>query len=122
MGRSESGKRRDKKRTAATLVVDAKLLDAGAPAPKPGTVYILSLMHYAVLRVVRGRYPHASIFVAHHLPDLDATEFRVGAHHRLYLTKEFPEHASILDAFQTDVSRTTSFFCLAFELLAPGPV
>jgi hypothetical protein len=118
MGRRKG---RDKLRAGATLVVDASLLDAGAPAPKPGIIYTVSLMRYQVQRIVRGEYAHASIFVGHHLPDLGAPEFRVDARHRLFLTRQFPEHASILDAFQTDVSKTTPFFCLSLDVLASNP-
>ena len=99
------------------LVVDARLLDAGIPAPKPGIVYTVSLMHYEVLKVVRGNYSHPSIFVGHHNPNLSEQEFAVGSNHRLYLTKEFPAHANILDKFQTFISRSESYFCLSFEVL-----
>ena len=116
MGCRDLGKDGDKIRAGAALVVDAKLLDTGAPAPKPGIVYVVSLMRYEVLRIIRGEYPHRSIFVGHRLPDLAAAEFRVGAVYRLYLTKQFPEHAGILDTFQTDVSKAMSFFCLLLEM------
>jgi hypothetical protein len=121
MGRRGSDRGEDETRAGAPLVVDATLLDTGAPAPKPGIVYVVSLMHYGVLGVVRGAYPHSSIFVGHSLPNLASGEFRVGTRHRLYLTKLFPEHASVLDAFQTDVSKTLPFFCSSFEVLAPAP-
>lgn len=120
VGRRGSKSSAVKTQAGAGLVVDARLLDVGAPAPKPGIVYVVSLMHYEVLRIVRGQYPHPSIFVGHALPNLGAPEFRPGAHHRLYLSKQFPEHAGILDAFQTDVSKTTPFFCSSFEMLAPN--
>ncbi|MGB2904098.1 MAG: hypothetical protein WBJ68_08840 [Candidatus Dechloromonas phosphoritropha] len=122
MSHRQSDKGRDKARAGASLVVEARLLDAGASAPKPGIVYIVSLMQYEVLGIVHGEYPHSSIFVAHHLPDLGAAGFRVGTRHRLYLTKQFPEHASILDAFQTELSKSSRFFCLLYEILEPNPV
>lgn len=99
------------------FVVDAKLLDIGIPAPKPGVIYTVSLMHYEVLDVIHGEYSHSSIFVGHHLPNLAGSEFRIGTCHRLQLTNEFPQHASILDKFQTDMSRTKPFFCLSFEVV-----
>lgn len=119
MSHRQSDKGRDKARAGASLVVEARLLDAGASAPKPGIVYIVSLMQYEVLGIVHGEYPHSSIFVAHHLPDLGAAGFRVGTRHRLYLTKQFPEHASILDAFQTELSKSSRFFacCMRFSNL-----
>lgn len=42
----------DDTRADAALVIDATLRDAGAPAPKPGITYIVSLMRYEVLTVV----------------------------------------------------------------------
>jgi hypothetical protein len=103
-------------RDVASLVLDARLVDTGAPAPKPGVVYQVSLMRYEILRIVSGEYPHPLIFVAHHLPDLASAGFRIGTLHRLNLTRHFPEHAAILDAFQTDVSRKMPYFCLSFEI------
>lgn len=115
--RSDRGEARG--RAVATLVVDARLVDTGAPAPKPGVVYQVSLMRYEILRIVSGEYPHPLIFVAHHMPDLVSAEFRVGTLHRLSLTRQFPEQAAILDAFQTEVSRRMPYFCLSFEVRNP---
>lgn len=102
-----------------SLVVDATLRDAGNPAPQPGFVYIVSLMRYEILDVVDGEYPDSSIFVGHHSPNLMGPEFRVGASHRLRLTREFPRYATILDKFQTELSTTKPFFCVSFEVLEP---
>ena len=98
------------------LVVDAKLMDVGIPAPKPGIIYSVSLMQYEVLKVIHGKYRHPFIFVGHHLPDLGGSKFVTGTKHRLYLTKEFPEHASILDKYQTPVSGRERYYCLRFEV------
>jgi hypothetical protein len=114
---STSNKNRKETGPEAQLVVDARLLDIGIPAPKPGIVYTVSLMHYEVLEVICGAYPRSSIFVGHHVPNLAGSEFRIGTCHRLRLTKEFPQHASILDAFQTAVSSTMPFFCLSFQVV-----
>jgi hypothetical protein len=100
------------------LVVVGRLLDPGLPAPLPGVVYVVSLMHYEVVRVLTGEYPHPSIYVGHHLPDLGGEEFRTGVLHRLRLTSEFPPHATILDKFRTEVSASSPFFCAAFEVVA----
>src|SRR4051794_2119154 len=96
------------------LVVDAKLMDIGIPAPKPGIIYSVSLMQYELLKVISGKYCHSLIFVGHHLPNLSGPEFMVDTKHRLYLTKEFPEHAGILDKYQTLISRTEPYYCLRF--------
>lgn len=101
---------------AVQLVVDARLMDVGIPSPKPGMIYSVSLMHYEILKVIHGNYCHPFIFVGHHLPGLGGMEFIVGTKHRLYLTKEFPEHASILDKYQTPISGTESYYCLRFEM------
>lgn len=98
------------------LVVDAKLMDCGIPAPKPGIIYSVSLMQYELLKVIHGEYCHPFIFVGHHLPDLGGWEFVPGTKHRLYLTREFPEHASILDKYQTPVSGKERYYCLRFEV------
>lgn len=98
------------------LVVDARLLDVGIPSPKPGVIYSVSLMRYEVLEVIQGKYSHPFIFVGHHLPDLRGAEFNVGTKRRLYLTKEFPEHASILDKYQTPILGREAYYCLRFEV------
>lgn len=98
------------------LVVDARLRDVGLQSPRPGVIYSVSLMQYEVLEVVQGIYSHPFIFVGHHLPDLGGAEFIVGAKHRLYLTKKFPEHASILDRYQTPISGREPYYCLRFEV------
>ena len=116
MARGGADEDEPRSRPVASLVVDARLVETGAPAPKPGVVYQVSLMRYEILKIVSGEYPHPLIFVAHHIPDLASAKFRVGTLHRLHLTRQFPEHAAILDAFQTDVSRTMPYFCLSFEI------
>ncbi len=111
------GQDREDTQAKAQLIVDAKLLDIGLPAPNPGIIYTVSLMHYEVMEIIRGDYPHSSIFVGHDLPNLTESDFSVGTCHRLWLTKEFPQYASILDKFQTAVSGTKPFFCLFFDVL-----
>ena len=113
--RSDAG---DSTGAVVELVVEAALSDVGLPAPNPGTIYSISLMRYEVIKIIQGRYPHPAIFVGHHRPDLSEREFTVGGKHRLRLSKEFPEHASILDKFQTPVSRNEPYFCLSFEFLS----
>jgi hypothetical protein len=99
------------------LTIDAELVDPGEPAPQPGDMYIISLMLYRVLRVIRGTYPHQSVLVGHETPDLTAPQFQAGRRHRLQLTHEFPPHATILNKFEREVGRSGIFFCTAFESL-----
>jgi len=99
------------------LIIEAELLDPGLEAPRPGDAYIISLMLYEVLNVIRGVYPHRFILVGHHLPDLNSPQFRVGVHHRLNLTRHFPEGASLLNKFMGQIDNAGSFFCLSFEVL-----
>ncbi len=100
------------------LTIEARLLDVGLPAPKPGDMYIISLMRYEVLKVVRGKYPHQFILVGHSTPDLQSPQFRIGIVHRLQLTREFPKHSSILNKFENESQDAGIFFCLSFEELA----
>ena len=99
------------------LLVEAKLVDPGSPAPLPGIIHIVSLMQYKVLQIIRGQYAHSEIYVGHYLPNLDAPEFRPGVCHRLQLTQNFPDETSVLDKFQNAVSKSEQFFCTAFEVI-----
>jgi hypothetical protein len=102
--------------TEAELVVEAELIDAGIPVPAKGEAWTISLMRYRVVQIVTGEYAHAELFVGHDEPDLDAAEFRAGVRHRLWLTRTFPERASILSA--TPERPHGAFFCLRFEVLS----
>ena len=97
------------------LVLDAQLEDPGPQAPRPGAFHIIAVMHYKVLAVVEGDYPHDHVFVGHHWADLSAPEFQPGARHRLQLTSELPRGASLLNTF--DVSTEGVFYCTAFETI-----
>jgi hypothetical protein len=98
-----------------SLVVEAELEDPGRQAPRPGPLYIISIMRYRVLEVIAGEYPHDHAYVGHHWADLGAPEFQRGARHRLELTPEFPKGATLLNEF--DVSAEGVFYCTAFEVL-----
>jgi hypothetical protein len=102
----------------ASLIVDAELLDVGAPAPKPGATYVIALMRYKVLRVVRGSYKDSLIEVGHDMPDLGSPKFRVGARHRLELTTEFPKQATLLQSPTAVAGKSGIFFCTKFAMLA----
>ena len=99
------------------LVVEAELLDTGMEAPGPGIMYIISLMRYKVLKVVQGVYPYQFILVGHHVPDLNSPEFHIGVRHLLHLSKDFPDHANILNKFQDESDQEGVFFCVSFEVL-----
>ncbi|MDD1744614.1 MAG: hypothetical protein LUQ20_02215 [Candidatus Methanoperedens sp.] len=99
------------------LTVEAELLDIGFPVPRPGVMYVISLMRYKVLRVIRGRYPHQFILVGHHVPDLNSPQFQIGVLHRLDLTGRFPKHASILNKFDDEARDLGIFFCLSFDTI-----
>lgn len=101
--------------TAQPLIIEAELLDPGPPAPRPGDMYIISLMRYLVLKVLQGEYPHPFILVGHDLPDLSAQTFQIGARHRLYLVRLFPKHASILNKFEHKMTQAEIFFCSSFD-------
>ena len=102
----------------AKLVVDAELLDTGLVAPKPGIMYVISIMRYSIVTVVRGKYANEHVFVGHHVPDLASPEFRIGVRQRLQLTKEFPKGSSILNGFEEDSRKAGVFFCVSFEVLS----
>jgi|GEM_PF-6516190 len=102
---------------AGQLTVEAELLDTGFPAPKPGVMYVISLMRYKVLKVLHGRYPHQFILVGHHVPDINSPQFQIGVRHRLQLTRKFPEHASILNKFKEEARNLDIFFCQSYEVL-----
>jgi hypothetical protein len=99
------------------LIIEAELLDTGEPAPRPGEMYLVSLMRYKVLADVQGRYPHRFILVGHHLPDLGSPEFRIGVRQRLQLTREFPPHATLLDKFAAESREIGCYFCSSFQVL-----
>ena len=113
------GKRRKKKTgSRGQLELEAELLDTGLLAPKPGDSYIIPIMRYRVLKVVAGQYPHQYVFVGHSMPDLQSPQFRIGARSRMRLTREFPEHATILNGFEDESRDTGVFFCLSFDALS----
>lgn len=114
---SDKDKPKRKRRTATVLTIDAELIDTGEPAPRPGYMYIVSLMLYKVLKVIRGAYSQRFIHVGHHVPDLSSPEFQVGVRHRLRLTREFPPHASILNKFEREGRNMSIFYCRAFEVM-----
>ena len=109
-----------RKRTGSReqLTIEAMVMDTGLPAPKPGDMYIISLMRYEVLQVVRGKYPHQFILVGHSMPDLQSPQFRIGVLHRLQLSREFPKRSSILNKFENELRDAGAFFCLSFEVIA----
>jgi len=100
---------------AAELIVEADLIDPGIPVPAKGESWVISLMRYTVVRVLEGEYPHDDVFVGHDDADLDTPEFRAGVRHRLWLTRTFPEQATILSA--TATREEGAFYCLRFELV-----
>ena len=108
----------DEKTKIGQLTIEARLLDVGLPAPKPGDMYIISLMRYEAMKVVRGKYPHQFILVGHSTPDLQSPQFQIGAVHRLQLSREFPKHSTILNKFENESRDAEFFFCLSFEVMA----
>jgi hypothetical protein len=100
-----------------TWIVDAELLDTGLLAPRPGDMYVISLMRYQVLQVVQGVYSQAFILVGHAMPDLSAPAFQIGRKHRLQLIRQFPKHASILNKFEHYADGSEIFFCPAFQVI-----
>lgn len=99
------------------LIAEAELIDAGPQMPPPGIFRGISLMRYRVLRVVEGEYPHTELFVGHEHADVGDPAFRPGAHHRLYLTRAFPDFASVLGAERAGPAG--GYFCVRYELLDP---
>ena len=104
-------------KAAAALTIEAELIETGEPAPKPGDMYVVSLMLYKVLKVIRGTYRRRSILVGHKNPDLGSPAFQVGVRHRLHLAREFPRHASILNKYENEARGGGIYFCTAFELV-----
>ena len=112
-------KRRGQARPSrARLVLDAELLDTGLVAPKPGFVYVISIMRYRVITVVHGKYANEHVFVGHHVPNLASPEFRIGVRQRLQLTREFPKGSTTLNGFEEESRSAGVFFCLSFEVLS----
>jgi hypothetical protein len=99
------------------LVVDARIKDPGMQAPLPGYSFIISIMRYDVLRVVKGAYPYNEVFVGHEIADLSLPQFNVGAQHRLTLSREFPKYASVLNPFEKETLEKGTFFCISYELM-----
>jgi hypothetical protein len=96
------------------LVVEADLIDPGIPVPAKGEAWVISLMRYTVVRVLEGEYPHSDLFVGHADAVADTPGFQPGVRHRLWLTRTFPEQATILSA--TATREGGAFYCLRFEL------
>jgi hypothetical protein len=117
MKTGKSKRRKKKPGSRGELVIEGELLDTGLPAPKPGDSYIIPIMRYGVLKVVAGQYPHQYVFVGHSMPDLQSPQFRIGARHRMRLTREFPEHSTILNGFDDESRDAGVFFCLSFDPL-----
>ena len=99
------------------LIVEAELLDTGLSVPSPGDEYLISIMRYEVLNVLEGSYTHPQIFVGHDEPDLTSPQFRVGARHRLHLTRDFPEYAGTLNKFGVEARKVGIYFCLSFDVI-----
>jgi hypothetical protein len=117
MQTGKSKRRKKKTGSSAQLEIEAELLDTGSLAPKPGDSYIIPIMRYRVLKVVAGQYPHQYVFVGHDRPDLQSPQFRIGARHRMRLTRDFPEHSTILNGFEDESRDVGVFFCLSFDAL-----
>ncbi|WP_433306139.1 hypothetical protein ACQP2F_19995 [Actinoplanes sp. CA-030573] len=107
-------------RPPATLTVDAELVDPGDPAPRPGDMFIVSLMLYRVLAVRSGAYSDPFILVGHRTPDLGSPEFRRGVRHRLRLTAEFPPHATVVNRFESQAGRSSVWYCTSHHMMEPG--
>lgn len=101
----------------AELVVEARLLDPGVPVPRPGYIYAIGLMRYQVLRILEGHSPSEILLVGHDNPDLNDPRFRPGVLHRLRLTRDFPEHASLVNPFGDRLPEEGAFFCKSFEVV-----
>ena len=89
------------------LVVIAVLREPGRAVPGPGDQLALAVMRYEVEQVLAGEYPHRDLFVA----DPAAADFAPGARHRLELTRELPERATLLS--DHDTRGFGVFYCLA---------
>jgi hypothetical protein len=99
----------------AELIVDARLEDPGRQEPMPGDTYTLSVMRYAVERVVEGDYTHQELFAAHAWADLGSPEFQPGTRHRLWLTREIPPRATW--TVDWEPAPGGILFCLRYEVL-----
>jgi len=99
------------------LTVEAELISIGEPAPRPGCIYVISLMLYKVLRILNGIYSDEFLLVGHKVPDLGAPEFQLGVRHRLNLTDEFPQYSSILNSFRDEKPDAGVFYCISFEVI-----
>lgn len=88
------------------LVVIAVLREPGRILPA-GDQRALGVMHYEVEQVLEGEYPHRDLFVA----DPAAGDFAAGERHRLELTRELPEQATLLS--DHDTRGFGVFYCVA---------
>jgi hypothetical protein len=100
---------------SADLVVEAELTDPGMPVPALGILHAIGLMRYRLERVIEGDYDDDELLVGHSGPDLSSPEFQPGAHHRLELSREFPEGASVLSTF--DTSERSALYCVGFTVI-----
>jgi hypothetical protein len=99
---------------AATLEIEAEVIDPGPSTPPPGVTYFIPITRYRVLKVLHGDYGHDVILVGH--DPFKRPPLTVGARHRLRLTREFPEQSTPVNPFTADGHRGL-FFCKSVTLL-----
>jgi hypothetical protein len=79
------------------LIVVATLRESGRATPAPGDSFTLGVMRYDVEAVLSGDYPHRDLYVA----DESANAYTPGDRHRLELTRELPDEATLLSEYDT---------------------
>ena len=97
------------------LVLEAELENPGRQAPRPGSLYTIGVMRYRVLKVTIGTYSHEHVYVGHHWADLQQPEFQPRTRHRLTLTHDFPQGATLLNEF--DIQTEGVYYCTSYETI-----
>jgi hypothetical protein len=95
------------------LVVVAELLDPPHPVPAAGTVRVVSIARYRVVKRVKGKYEHEVILVG--FDALTGLPEKAGEIHRLTLIDRFPRGAALLNPFTDEVMELGMFYCRHVE-------
>jgi len=98
------------------LIIEGVLLVLGPEPTLPGDTLSISVSKFQVDKVISGRYEGTSILVGHSYDERMSLEEHM--RYRLNLTREFPEHATLLNPFQAEEPRLPVYYCISLMRLA----